>query len=234
SKSDTIPTCMGVPRHNNCYDFIHCADFTPRSNKFINTFPFKSHVGTLIINYDYTFQNGWLRTCAPICGDSNTYIATDSNVMAKSLSTLDSTVEAKDVLMSAIMLQRADFDSDYDRPIEREHSHQGLVQNPNCGKAQPSVGFGILAVSKKSIDSPGSDNKFQDVSAFFQVDTELVLHSSNDSISPMQKINSACHQHFTKTKVNKYIPANRQTHLGHYTYHSSTGSAKLISVPFEP
>ncbi|XP_040070191.3 uncharacterized protein LOC120843050 [Ixodes scapularis] len=235
TKSDTIPTCMGVPRHNNCYDFIHCADFAPRTNKFINTFPFKSHVGTPIINYDYTFQNGWLRTCAPMCGDSNTYIAAPSTVMGKQLSTLDSTIKDTSVQNSVIMLQREDFDSEYDRPIEREHSHQGLIHNPpNCSKAQPSVGFGILAVSKKSIDSPGSNDKFQDVSAFFQVDTELVLHSSNDTISPMQKINSACHQHFTKTKVNKYIPANRQTHLGHYTYHESAGTAKLLSVPFKP
>lgn len=105
-KTDTIPTCMGIPRHNNCYEFINCSNFTPRSDKFINTFPFKSHVGTPINNYDYTFQNGWLRTCAPICRDSKTYIAASANIMGKALSTLDSTVTDKDVPTSTITLQK--------------------------------------------------------------------------------------------------------------------------------
>ncbi|CAN7994937.1 unnamed protein product, partial [Ixodes pacificus] len=57
TKSDKIPTCMGVPRHNKCYDFIHCANFAPRTNKFVDVYPFKSHIGTPIINYEYEFKN---------------------------------------------------------------------------------------------------------------------------------------------------------------------------------
>ncbi|KAM7288000.1 uncharacterized protein ISCGN_031689 [Ixodes scapularis] len=56
TKSDKIPACMGVPRHK-CYDFIHSANFSPRTNKFVNLYPFKSHIGTPIINYEYEFKN---------------------------------------------------------------------------------------------------------------------------------------------------------------------------------
>ncbi|KAG0431041.1 hypothetical protein HPB47_022160, partial [Ixodes persulcatus] len=42
--------------------------------KYINTYPFKSHVGTPIINHEYDFKNGWLTACQPYCTDSKTYI----------------------------------------------------------------------------------------------------------------------------------------------------------------
>ncbi|KAL1458828.1 hypothetical protein MTO96_043432 [Rhipicephalus appendiculatus] len=49
----SIPACMGVPRHNFAYDFIHIEKASPRLTKFVNQFPFEGHVGTPINNYEY-------------------------------------------------------------------------------------------------------------------------------------------------------------------------------------
>ncbi|KAL3171803.1 hypothetical protein MRX96_001445 [Rhipicephalus microplus] len=58
----SIPACMGVPRHNFAYDFIHIDKVSPRLTKFVNQFPFKGHVGTPIVNYEYQFGGDtWLK-----------------------------------------------------------------------------------------------------------------------------------------------------------------------------
>ncbi|KAL3214883.1 hypothetical protein MRX96_006974 [Rhipicephalus microplus] len=49
---------------------------------------------------------------------------------------------------------------------------------------QPSLSFGVLAVSKSNEDNPGGTETFQDIAAFFQIDTELVVHSDVDTIVP--------------------------------------------------
>ncbi|KAH8021381.1 hypothetical protein HPB51_015561 [Rhipicephalus microplus] len=51
----SIPACMGVPRHNFAYDFIHIDKDSPCLTKFVNQFPLKGHVGTPIVNYEYQF-----------------------------------------------------------------------------------------------------------------------------------------------------------------------------------
>ncbi|KAL3184304.1 hypothetical protein MRX96_032105 [Rhipicephalus microplus] len=46
-----------------------------------------------------------------------------------------------------------------------------------------SLSFGASAVvSKSNKDDPGSTETFQDIAAFFQFDTELVVHSDMDTI----------------------------------------------------
>ncbi|KAL3247425.1 hypothetical protein MRX96_057082 [Rhipicephalus microplus] len=58
----SIPACTGVPRHNFAYDFIHIDKASPRLTKFVNQFPFKGHVGTPIVNYEYQFGgDAWLK-----------------------------------------------------------------------------------------------------------------------------------------------------------------------------
>ncbi|XP_049275479.1 uncharacterized protein LOC125759981 [Rhipicephalus sanguineus] len=58
----SIPACMGVPRHNFAYDFIHIDKASPRLTKFVNQFPFKGHVGKPIVNYEYQFgSDAWLK-----------------------------------------------------------------------------------------------------------------------------------------------------------------------------
>ncbi|CAN8000993.1 unnamed protein product [Ixodes hexagonus] len=121
----------------------------------------------------------------------------------------------------------------YTNPIEREWGRQGLGTHPNLHGAQPSVGFGIMAVSKKNLDTPGSSDKFQEVAAFFQVGTEIVLHTDIDTINPMQTCYPAQEQHFEKNSFGMYIPHNRQTHLGQYTYIPKM-SSRVVSVPFSP
>lgn len=39
----SIPTCMGAPRHNFAYDFIHFEKISPRLTKYVNQYPFKGH-----------------------------------------------------------------------------------------------------------------------------------------------------------------------------------------------
>ncbi|CAN7939963.1 unnamed protein product, partial [Ixodes hexagonus] len=121
----------------------------------------------------------------------------------------------------------------YTNPIEREWGRQGLGTHPNLHAAQPSVGSGIMAVSKKNLDTPGSGDKFQEVAAFFHVDTEIVLHTDIDTINPMQTCYPAQEQHFEKNSFGMYIPHNRQTHLGQYTYLPKT-SSRVVSAPFSP
>ncbi|KAL1472046.1 hypothetical protein MTO96_023194 [Rhipicephalus appendiculatus] len=59
----SIPSCRGVPRHNFAYDIIHIEKASPSLTKFVNQFPFKGHVGTPIINYEYQFgTDAWLKT----------------------------------------------------------------------------------------------------------------------------------------------------------------------------
>ncbi|KAL3251507.1 hypothetical protein MRX96_055098 [Rhipicephalus microplus] len=58
----SIPACMGVPRHNFAYDFMHIDKASPRLTKFVNQFPFKGHVGTPIVNFEYQFGgDAWLK-----------------------------------------------------------------------------------------------------------------------------------------------------------------------------
>ncbi|KAL3174963.1 hypothetical protein MRX96_010986 [Rhipicephalus microplus] len=58
----SIPACMRVPRHNFAYNLIHIDKASPRLTKFVNQFPFKGHVGTPIINYEYQFGgDAWLK-----------------------------------------------------------------------------------------------------------------------------------------------------------------------------
>lgn len=61
------------------------------------------------------------------------------------------------------LLQTKDFDKPYDRPMESERGREGVGMPPNSGKVRPSEGFGILSVSKKSINFPGSEKNFEDV-----------------------------------------------------------------------
>ncbi|CAN7990141.1 unnamed protein product, partial [Ixodes hexagonus] len=232
TKSDTIPTCMGVPRHNKCY-FIHCANFSPRTNKFVNVYPFKSHIGTPIVNYEYEFKNAWIKTCHPYCGNSRTYVAAPSDSLTKMVSSLDNDSSSPDGVVKPTKLSPNTEVTRYTNPIEREWGRQGLGTHPNLHAAQPSVGFGIMAVSKKNLDTPGSGDKFQEVAAFFQVDTEIVLHTDVDTINPMQTCYPAQEQHFEKNSFGMYIPHNRQTHLGQYTYIPKT-SSRVVSVPFSP
>lgn len=158
---------------------------------------------------------------------------------------LRSTIKKIRLNRPPIRLQHDNERTGYDRPIEREWSRKGLGPQPNQGTAQPSLGFGIMAISKRSQDDAGSSSKFQEVTAFFQMGTELILHTALDSINPMQIMNDASEQFFAKTAFDLYIPHNRQTHLGQYTHHPKTplvvaaappaaSSHRYMSVPFAP
>lgn len=71
----------------------------------------------------------------------------------------------------------------YMQPLEKSWFTRGLTPM-HVDSMQPSVCFGIMAVSKSNKDDPGSTDKFQDVAAFFQVDTELVIHTDVDTVAP--------------------------------------------------
>ncbi|KAH8029072.1 hypothetical protein HPB51_022537 [Rhipicephalus microplus] len=57
----SIPACIGVPRPNIAYDFIHIDKVSHRLTNFVNHFSFKGHMGTPIVNVDYQFGcDAWL------------------------------------------------------------------------------------------------------------------------------------------------------------------------------
>lgn len=55
---------------------------------------------------------------------------------------------------------------------------------PGHSARQPSLGFGIVAVSKSTQDNASSYDKAQEVQAFFQVDTELAAYTEIDTVAP--------------------------------------------------
>lgn len=213
---------MGVPWQNNCYDFIHGNLYAPRTTKYLNTYLFKSHVGMPIINYEYEFKNGWLMTCQPYCDDFKTYISAPVDSMIKIASSMDTDFTYKDQKQVAVKLHHSLTNGEHHNPIECEWCRQGLGHAPSEGGAQPSVGFGIMAVPKPTEDVRCSSSKFQEVAAFFQVDTEIVLNTDLDTINPLQICLPALQQHFDKKTFNMYIPCNRQTHSGLYPYFPTT------------
>ncbi|KAL3179921.1 hypothetical protein MRX96_009118 [Rhipicephalus microplus] len=66
-------------------------------------------------------------------------------------------------------------------PMENTYFTRGLKPKIHSN-IQPSLSFGVLAVSKSNKDDPGSTETFQDIAASFQIDTELVVHSDVDTV----------------------------------------------------
>ncbi|XP_075741708.1 uncharacterized protein LOC142792037 [Rhipicephalus microplus] len=184
---------MGAPRHNFAYDLIHIDGISPRLTKFVNQYPFKGQVGTPIVNYPHKFNNAWLRmgptygagkellthSVLGVPSDAATYKTTNlSNIESYTQTPEENTI---------MRLHPEDFQNNrrvkYLEPLEKLWYRRGLGPMTQ-DSIQPNVGLGILAVSKANKDDPGSSDKFQDVTALFQVDTELVIHSSMDTIAP--------------------------------------------------
>ncbi|KAL1415819.1 hypothetical protein MTO96_028762 [Rhipicephalus appendiculatus] len=187
----TIPACMGVPRHNFAYDFIHIEKASPRLTKFVNQFPFKGHVGTPIINYEYQFgTDAWLKM-GPTYNAGNelltrTQLGLPTDVASYTTSNMSNyeSYEQKPDPNVTMRLRRDDMHTRHVRyldPMENTYFTRGLKPMTHS-TIQPSLSFGVLAVSKSNKDDPGSTETFQDIAAFFQIDTELVLHSDVDTI----------------------------------------------------
>nr|XP_050033268.1 uncharacterized protein LOC126529840 [Dermacentor andersoni] len=189
--TDNIPTSMGAPRHNFAYNFLHIENTSPRLTKFVNQFPFKAQVGTPILNYEHQFTNAWLRMGPTYTAGNelltHSQLGLPADVATYTTSNL-SHVEAnpQDPEDNIVMRFRPDdFNKrhiKYLDPLEKSSYRRGLAPM-SLDAIQPSLGFGIMAVSKSNKDDLGSTDKFQDVTAFFQVDTELVVHSNIDTIA---------------------------------------------------
>lgn len=189
----TASASMGAPRHNFAYDFVHIDGISPRLTKFVNQYPFKGQVGTPIVNYEHKFDNAWLRM-GPTYGAGNELLthsvlgvpADAAKYTTTNFSNIESYTQTPEE-NTIMRLRPEDFQNKrrvrYLEPLEKSWYRRGLGPMAQ-GSIQPSVGFGIMAVSKANKDDPGSSDKFQDVTAFFQVDTELVIHSCMDTIAP--------------------------------------------------
>ncbi|KAL3224377.1 hypothetical protein MRX96_049507 [Rhipicephalus microplus] len=58
----SIPACISALPNNFAYDLIHIDKTSPRLTKFARQFPFKGHVGTAIVDYEYQFVGDpWLK-----------------------------------------------------------------------------------------------------------------------------------------------------------------------------
>ncbi|XP_049276356.1 uncharacterized protein LOC119375396 [Rhipicephalus sanguineus] len=187
----SIPACMGVPRHNFAYDFIHIHKASPRLTKFVNQFPFKGHVGTPIVNYEYQFgSDAWLKM-GPTYNAGNelltrTHLGLPADVVSYTTSNMSNyeSYEQKPDTNITMRLRPDDMHTrhvKYLDPMENTYFTRGLKTMAHS-TIQPSLSFGVLAVSKSNKDDPGSTETFQDIAAFFQIDTELVVHSDVDTI----------------------------------------------------
>lgn len=187
----SIPACMGVPRHNFAYDFIHIDKASPRLTKFVNQFPFKGHVGTPIVNYEYQFgSDAWLKM-GPTYNAGNelltrTHLGLPADVVSYTTSNMSNyeSYEQKPDTNITMRLRPDDMHTrhvKYLDPMENTYFTRGLKTMAQS-TIQPSLSFGVLAVSKSNKDDPGSTETFQDIAAFFQIDTELVVHSDVDTI----------------------------------------------------
>ncbi|KAL3203900.1 hypothetical protein MRX96_053141, partial [Rhipicephalus microplus] len=159
---------MGAPRHNFAYDFIHIDGVSPRLTKFVNQYPFKGQVGTPIINYHHKFNNAWLRM-GPTYGAGNELLThsvlgvpSDTAVYkTTNFSNTESYTQTPEE--NTIMRLRPEEIQNksrvkYFQPLEKSWYRRGL--GPMTQESiQPSVGFGILAVSKSNKDDPGSSGQ---------------------------------------------------------------------------
>lgn len=259
--SSSIPTCMGAPRHNFAYDFIHVENTSPRLTKFVNQYPFKGQVGTPIVNYNHKFNNAWLRL-GPSYEAGNamlTYsqLAVPTDVSQYTTTNL-SNVEGQEhnpEHHTIMRLRSEDFwqrKVNYLQPLEKSWFTRGLAPMQQHD-IQPSLSFGIMAVSKSNKDDPGSTDKFQDVAAFFQVDTELVVHTDVDTVAPSKvMLPSRAGPYLRHTHRSIKLPENslsrnaRPAHLTNTTaeialYEAAWEAAKAAhqpmtkrSVPFRP
>lgn len=100
---------------------------------------------------------------------------------------------------------------------------------------------------KKSWDLPQSEQEYQEVATFFQVDSELVIRSELDSTATGALSLSSRHLFYEEANHNLEEPANAQTKARRYTWNDTIQSrlkkkaleregpsVKHISVPFNP
>ncbi|KAH8038297.1 hypothetical protein HPB51_000602 [Rhipicephalus microplus] len=161
----SIPACMGVPRHNFAYDFMHIDKASPRLTKFVNQFLFKGHVRTPIVNFEYQFGgDAWLKM-GPTYNAGNelltrTHLGLPSDVVSyttRNLSNYES-YEQKPYLNVTMRLQPDDMHTchvKYLDPTGNTYFTRGLKPMIHSN-IQPSLSFGVLAVSKSNKDDPGS------------------------------------------------------------------------------
>ncbi|KAH8025851.1 hypothetical protein HPB51_012883 [Rhipicephalus microplus] len=188
----SIPACMGVSRHNFAYDFIHIDKASLCLTKFVNQFAFKGHMGTPIVNNEYYFGgDAWLKM-GPTYNAGNelptrTQLGLPTDVVSYTTSNLSNyeSYEQKPDLNVTMRLEPDDMHTrnvKYLDPMENTYFIRGLKPMIHSN-IQPSLSFGVFAVSKSNKDDPGSTKTFQDIAAFFfQNDTELVVHSDVDTI----------------------------------------------------
>lgn len=233
----SIPTCMGAPRHNFAYDFIHFEHMSPRMTKHVNQYPFKGQVGTPIVNYHHKFKNAWLRL-GPTYESGNELLTRTSlglsvDVAGYTTSNLSHVPENKQTPVTHTtsrlhpddILQRK---VNYMQPLEKSWFTRGLAPM-HLDEIQPSVGFGIMAVSKSNKDDPGSTDRFQDVAAFFQVDTELVVHTDVDTIAPSKiMLSSKAGPYLRHTKREIKLSTNSLSRHGRPVHLNNT-AAEIVA-----
>lgn len=190
----TIPTCMSAPRHNFAYDYILSHNISPRLNKYTNVFPFKGHVGLPAVNYEHTFEQAWLKWGNNYAGGNDflthSAMAIPVDAAGETVYNFSSTAAwQQEPIMYNLTRHRLLEDTIYPSyfdPMENDLKRRGMGPMPpgHSGSAQPSLGFGIMAVSKSSPDDASTYDKFQEVQAFFQVDTELTVYTEVDTLAP--------------------------------------------------
>lgn len=247
---ENVPTCLGAPRHNKCYDFISHGSSWFRLSKYVNIYPFKSHVGTPILNYHYEFKNGWLSHGGALDEHADVYVNAQADDISHAVSDFQGSL---DVSHSTSTPKTSKKPFGWAQSTDTAH-YLGYIENRyvKCGiggttffDAQPSVGFGLMAVSKKSLDLSHTKQTYQDVSAFYQVDSEIVLHHSMDSVNTQQIALDHSHTFYVRGNHGMDEPENAQTKAGRYTWRATNKSSirrsrerqprlTHLSVPFEP
>lgn len=193
--NEKIPTCMGVPRFCKFYDCIfqsHDLHY-PRLTKYVNTFCFKSHVGEPMINYEHSFGDRGLLKCPKYVPQHERMLTLCTNDDL----TVGSRKNTKPRTYHDIHIGHNYFENDdrYFMTMELPLSRRGLRGNGD-GPAQPTLNYGILAVNRGTMDDSSSKKNFQDVQAFWQVDSTLTVYVPDESINTFQYVPPSSHRFY--------------------------------------
>ncbi|KAL3173910.1 hypothetical protein MRX96_001130 [Rhipicephalus microplus] len=147
--------------------------------------------GHTLVNYEYQFGGDAVLKMGPTYNAGNelltrTHPGRPIDVVSYTTSNLSNyeSYEQKRDLNVTMRLRPDDMHTrhvKYLEPMENTYFTRGLKPMIHSN-IQPSLSFGVLAVSKSNKDDLGSTETFQDIATFFQIDTILVVHSDVDTI----------------------------------------------------
>lgn len=214
-----------------CYDFISHGSSWFCLHQYVHVYPFKGHVGTPIPNYHYVFKNGWFSHGEALCEHTDVFVAAGADDATQVLKRLSRFPRRRMYNSNPPKTSKKTFR--WTQNIDKNH-YLGYIGNryfksglggSTFQDTQPSVGFGLMAVSKISLDLTHTKESYQDVSAFCQVNLELVLRRGIDSTDTQHISLPHAQTFYIRGNHGMDGPLNARTKGGLYTWRTPKGAA---------